>query len=258
MILPDWPAPANVLAVSTGREAPPGFSGASGGNYASFNLGDHVDDHPDAVAENRGALLSYLRRSGVGAIQWLRQVHGDEVFHAQAASPAAQPSPEADAVTTYQRGLALAIMTADCLPVLFCDRHGTQVAAAHAGWRGLCQGVLAKTVAAFSSPPETLMAWMGPAISIRHFEVGADVRDAFLEGFAGPSATDISDCFVAQSGAGNKFRADLYQLARLQLKSCGVAAIYGGQHCTFAEESQFYSYRRQPRCGRQASLIALV
>lgn len=256
MIRPDWPAPPRVLAVSTTRQPAEGMAGASVGAYARFNLGDHVGDQPAAVAANRRELLHTLRPGGVEAIQWLRQVHGTAVFPAKNA-PADEP-PEADAAITSEQGLALAIMTADCLPVLFCDRAGKQVAAAHAGWRGLCQGVLAKTVASFLSPPETLMAWMGPAISGQHFEVGAEVREAFLKDFAGPSTADISGCFIAQPGPGNKFRADLYQLARLQLKSCGVAAIYGGQHCTFAEESQFYSYRRQPRCGRQASLIALV
>ena len=257
MILPDWPAPANVLAVSTEREALSG-GGASEGDYASFNLGDHVGDHPDAVAANRRALLDDLKPRGVEAIQWLQQVHGTAVFRANEVLPNGAPPPEADAVMTDRRGLALAIMTADCLPVLFCDRRGTQVAAAHAGWRGLCQGVLAETIASFTCSPDTLMAWMGPAISIRHFEVGVEVRDTFLDVFSGPSAEDIARCFVSQPGGGDKFHADLYQLARLQLKSCGVAAIYGGQHCTFADESRFYSYRRQPRCGRQASLIALV
>lgn len=256
MILPNWPAPANVLACSTTRLGLPNDRGASTGGFAHFNLGDHVGDTPSAVAANRQRLLQHLAPAGVNAIQWLQQVHGTEVF--SATGLAVTPPPAADAAITERAGLALAVMTADCLPVLFCDRDGRQVAAAHAGWRGLCSGVLLTTLARFSCPPENLMVWLGPAISVAHFEVGAEVRDAFLKDFSGPARSELAACFRQQPECETQYCADLYQLARLQLKSQGIEAIYGGEHCTFAEEGLFYSYRRESHCGRQASIIALL
>lgn len=253
MIYPDWPAPANVLAVSTTRQAPAGAAVASCGGYAEFNLASHVGDAPAAVAANRGVLVEQFG-ADVHAVQWLNQVHGVEVF---CAGGGVGGVPDADAVICREPGQAVAVLTADCLPVLFCDRDGREVAAAHAGWRGLCNGVLVNTISAFKAPPAQLMAWLGPAISSRHFEVGAEVRADFLGRFTGPESSCVDRAFVPCAGAPDKYLADLYQLARLQLKSLGVDAIYGGGHCTVSDETLFYSYRRQPRCGRQASVIAL-
>ncbi len=253
MIYPDWPAPANVLALTTSRQLPAGAAACSRGGYAEFNLASHVGDQPAAVAANRRLLLDQLG-ADVRAIQWLNQVHGVEVF---CAVSSADNVPDADAVICREPGQAVAVLTADCLPVLFCDRGGREVAAAHAGWRGLCRGVLANTVSAFNAPPQELVAWLGPAISAQHFEVGEEVRAAFLRDFAGPGAAEIEAAFALRRGVPGKFLADLYQLARLQLNSLGIGAISGGEHCTVTEEALFYSYRRQPRCGRQASIIAL-
>ncbi len=250
MIVPDWPAPANVVALATSRQGLPGFVGHSLAPYEHFNLGDHVGDQPHAVAMNRGALGQYC--GDACALQWLQQVHGTQVHLVDEVT---ETPPEADAAITNTKGIACVVMTADCLPVLFCDREGRQVAAAHAGWRGLCGGVLVATVNAFSSPPQQLMAWLGPAISSAHFEVGAEVKDAFLQGFQFASNSEIEAAFSASLAYPSHYYADLYALARAQLLSLGVSWIGGGDYCTFAESERFYSYRRDGVCGRQASLI---
>lgn len=258
MIEPAWPAPANVLALTTSRQGLDGEPGVSLGHYASFNLAEHVQDRPEAVAANRQRLQAYIGRGGLREIQWLDQVHGTAVYRSTGGVAAA---PEADAAISSEPGRALAVLTADCLPVLLCDRAGTEVAAVHAGWRGLCNGVLRNSVAAFARPPDQLMAWLGPAISARHFEVGEEVLQRFSAHFDGPQRAAIAAAFVPRQGRDGKYLADLYQLARLQLQSLGVDAIYGGEHCTVAdtqgEEALFYSYRREPCCGRQATIIGL-
>jgi hypothetical protein len=222
--------------------------------FDTFNLGDHVGDDPAAVLINRKILLDSC--AGLSAISWLEQVHGTEIVAADA-----HLTPRADAQFTRETGMACAVMTADCLPVLFCDRAGTQVAAAHAGWRGLCAGVLEATIAQFADPSQVL-AWLGPAIGTSNFEVGAEVREQFL--MATPALTpQINTCFIPSAPfTKNKktqhYLADIYALARLRLQAAGITAIYGGGLCTVADRARFYSYRRDGRCGRMATLIYLV
>ena len=242
LIVPDWPAPPSVQAISTTRSG-----GVSLPPYDGLNLGTHVNDEPDAVAENR-------RRLRLGAALpaeplWLSQIHGVAVLNA-AQVPIGSV---ADASFCAEPGLVCAIQTADCLPVLFCDRAGRVVAAAHAGWRGLVAGVLEQTVAAMvgqGSLPDGIMAWLGPAIGPTAFEVGAEVRAAFVA--HDPAA---GNAFVAH--AQDKWLADIFLLARQRLKACGVHQIYGGGVCTFSDPARFFSYRRECNTGRQASLIWL-
>lgn len=243
VIRPEWPAPAHVCALTTTRTG-----GVSAAPFDTLNLGDHVGDDPAAVASNRNTLRDHC--AGLSAISWLEQVHGTDVVRADA-----RQVQRADAVFTRDETLACAIMTADCLPVLFCDRAGTQVAAAHAGWRGLCAGVLEKTVAQFDDPSQVL-AWFGPAIGPSNFEVGAEVREQFLN--ASPVlASRINHCFQTAEKPLH-YLADIYSLARLRLHAAGVTAVYGGGLCTVADRARFYSYRRDGRCGRLASLIYII
>lgn len=240
-ILPDWPAPARVHAAQTTR-----LGGVSAGAYASFNLGTRCGDAPDAVAENRRTLRSALRLPAEPA--WLHQVHGRRVVSLPLA---ADETPQADASMASAPGPVCVVMSADCLPVLFCDTAGRSVAAAHAGWRGLAAGVLEATVAAMPAPPAELLAWLGPAIGPQAFEVGEDVRAAFVDADPGAAA-----CFLPATP--DKYHADLYALARRRLQRCGLTRIYGGGLCTYSEAMRFYSFRRDAVCGRQASLIWLA
>lgn len=244
LIRPQWPAPAGVAALCTTRAG-----GVSIAPFDSLNLGDHVGDDPAAVADNRQRLLEAC--PGLHAIGWLQQVHGTTVVAADAAIVQT-----ADAQTTGQIGLGCAVMTADCLPVLFCDRAGRRVAAAHAGWRGLCAGVLEQTVAGFDEAGQVL-AWLGPAIGPQSFEVGAEVRAAFLEQ-AAPDQRDATALCFQPAGRPQHYLADLYRLARLRLAGVGVEAVYGGGLCTFREDTRFFSYRRATLTGRMASLIYLI
>ncbi len=234
---PDWPAPPGVRACVTTR-----LGGDSAEPFATFNLGDHVGDSPQAVAANRRRLQDVLDCRPA----WLEQVHSSVVVEA---APGDRPT--ADASWTATPGIACAVLTADCLPVLFCDLAGTRVAAAHAGWRGLAAGILEETVAAMGVPANELFAWLGPAIGPSAFEVGPEVRDAFV--FQGGEA---SGAFRPSDHPG-RFMADLYELARLRLASCGVAGVYGGGFCTVGDP-RFYSYRRAARTGRFASLVWLA
>jgi YfiH family protein len=236
---PHWPAPAHVKAVSTTRSG-----GVSQSPYDSLNLADHVGDDRTAVGENRRRLRQ--REALPAEPLWLNQVHGNRVV--DAASGGQQPS--ADASFSRQPGVVCAVMTADCLPVLFCDRAGSAVAAAHAGWRGLAAGVLEATVDALGVPPGQLLAWLGPAIGPDAFEVGAEVRESFIAEQAQAAAA-----FVARPNG--RWLADLYQLARLRLQAAGVSALYGGGFCTYADRARFYSFRRDRTTGRMASLIWL-
>ncbi|MDP3846293.1 MAG: peptidoglycan editing factor PgeF [Pseudomonas sp.] len=236
-LLPDWPAPARVRGCVTTRAG-----GVSRSPFDSFNLGDHVEDDSLSVFANRQRLQAALGC----APAWLRQVHGVQVA---AADP--RQILEADASYTAEVGVACAVLTADCLPVLFCDRAGTRVAAAHAGWRGLAGGVLEATVQAMALQPEQLLAWLGPAIGPAAFEVGAEVREAFVSKHPQADAA-----FVPSLNCG-RFMADIYALARIRLAACGVAAVYGGGFCTVSDP-RFYSYRRAARTGRFASLVWLV
>jgi YfiH family protein len=236
LLTPDWPAPARVRACVTTREG-----GVSLAPFEFLNLGDHVGDEPAAVAENRRRLTGHF---GIQPA-WLSQVHGVNVAHANPAEIA-----EADASWTSTPGIACTVMTADCLPALFCDRAGTRVAAAHAGWRGLAAGVLEATVDSLQVPGDEILVWLGPAIGAQAFEVGAEVREAFI---ATHPETDQAFVPGAQPG---KFIADIYALARLRLAAHGITAVYGGGFCTVSDQ-RFYSYRRGARTGRFASLIWL-
>ncbi len=235
-LTPDWPAPANVRACVTTRSG-----GVSVAPFDSFNLGDHVDDDPVAVTSNRQHLVDTLGCQPA----WLRQVHGIVVAEADPATVI-----EADGNWTATPGIACTAMTADCLPALFCDRAGTRVAAAHAGWRGLAGGVLEATVKALDVAPQELLVWLGPAIGPTAFEVGGEVREAFVRQHAEAVAA-----FVPSVNVG-KFMADIYQLARIRLAAIGVTAVSGGGLCTY-DDPRFYSYRRSARTGRFASLIWL-
>ncbi len=235
-LIPDWPAPAGVKACVTTRAG-----GVSLAPFDSLNLGDHVDDNPAHVAENRRRLTDRF------AIQpaWLQQVHGIVVAHADPTVVAT-----ADASWTDTPGIACAAMTADCLPVLFCDRAGTRVAAAHAGWRGLAAGVLEATLDCLAVESSQVLAWLGPAIGPQAFEVGPEVREAFM------ALHPESDQAFAPSHNAGKYLADIYQLARIRLAARGVTAVFGGGFCTVTDP-RFFSYRRAPRTGRFASLIWL-
>lgn len=236
-IEPDWPAPGRVGALVSTRRG-----GSSVGAFASLNLGTRVGDDPAAVAENRARVRALLPAEPV----WLRQVHGLDVVDAAGA----EADVTADAAFTRAPGVVCAIQVADCLPVLFCDRDGTTVAAAHAGWRGLSAGVLERTVAAFEAPADTLLAWLGPAIGPTAFEVGMDVFEAFTT--TDPQAADAFRPLPA-----GKWLADLYVLARRRLARAGVHAVYGGGLCTVSDPARFFSYRRDRVTGRQAAFIWL-
>lgn len=239
LIFPDWPAPATVRAISTTR-----LGGVSLLPYAELNLAGHVGDQPDHVAENRRRLA--LAAGLPAGPAWLDQVHGTVVVAAETvSSPVA-----ADAAWTSQPNRPCVVMTADCLPVLLCDRSGTVVAAVHAGWRGLAGGVVIAAVRQLGKPPAELLAWLGPAIGPDAFEVGEEVRAAFLALDAGNIAS------FCPSPAG-RWLADLCGLARRQLQRLGVTEIYGGDCCTFSDPARFFSYRREQQTGRMASLIWL-
>ena len=234
---PDWPAPPAVKALQTLRGG-----GCSSAPWDSFNLGDHVGDQPQCVAANRAVLRALLP----AAPCWLQQVHGTLAVDAENG-----PKPVvADAGFTHRRGRVCAVMTADCLPVLFCDRAGSVVAAAHAGWRGLAGGVLESTLAAMAVAPGEVLAWLGPAIGPAAFEVGDEVRAAFVGGIP-----DAAAAFVPVSVG--KWLADLYALARLRLQRAGVPSIHGGEACTFSDPARYFSYRRDGVTGRMATLIWL-
>ena len=235
-LIPDWPAPASVKALQTTRGG--GFSASP---YTSFNLGSHVGDAPLAVAKNRMLLSPHLPSEPV----WLNQVHGTTVVDAAAASCL----PQADACITHHRQAVCVVMTADCLPVLLCDEQGTTVGAAHAGWRGLCDGVIEATVQAMQVAPQNLMAWLGPAIGAQAFEVGAEVRAAFIA--KQPAAV------AAFTPVADKYLADIYHLARLRLHALGVTRIYGAEHCTYSDPARFFSYRRDGVTGRMGTFIWL-
>ncbi|MEG0234463.1 MAG: purine nucleoside phosphorylase YfiH [Hafnia sp.] len=238
LITPLWPAPNNVVAFNTTRKG-----GVSAQPYDALNLGTHVGDDVTVVAENRRRLKDIIAASTEPF--WLEQVHGTRVLRLDENSDRADN--QADASYTNIAGQVCAVMTADCLPVLFCNRQGTEVAAAHAGWRGLCDGVLEQTLACFDSSPEDILAWFGPAIGPTAFEVGGEVRAKFIEQDA-----DAEQAFTEH---GAKYLADIYQLARLRLRRAGVQTISGGDLCTVIDKSRFFSYRREPVTGRMAALI---
>ncbi|QCR37019.1 purine nucleoside phosphorylase YfiH [Nissabacter sp. SGAir0207] len=242
LIRPQWPVPAGVGACSTTR-----LGGVSLPPYDTLNLGAHVGDDPARVAENRQRLVEM---AGLPAMpHWLEQVHGTQVLRLEGQVPSAD-SLCADAVYTRLPGQVCAVMTADCLPVLFCSRHGDEVAAAHAGWRGLCAGVLENTLRQFRCAPADVMVWFGPAIGPQAFEVGTEVRATFMA--HDPAAE------AAFHPSGEKYMADIYQLARQRLLAAGVRQLYGGGHCTVSDPVNFFSYRRDSTTGRLATLIWLI
>jgi len=238
-ISPQWPAPSSVRAVSTTRAG-----GVSQPPFDSFNLAMHIGDVDDNVLRNRAQLREDARLPAEP--RWLRQVHGTTVVDAASAAD----RPEADGSVADRPGAVCAVLTADCLPVLLCDRRGTVVAALHAGWRGLAAGIIEAGVARMQRPPQEIIAWLGPAIGPDAFEVGDEVRAAFIGHDDGAQR-----CFRAH-GDGH-WLADIYALAARRLSALGVEEVYGGGYCTLSERGNFFSYRRDGRCGRMASLIWL-
>ncbi len=236
-LIPDWPVPGNVRSLQTTRNG-----GQSVAPYDTFNLGEHVGDVRQTVARNRQRLAQYLPTEPV----WLKQVHGIEVANADRADCV----PQADAAIARQRGAVCVVMTADCLPVLLCDEAGTVVAAAHAGWKGLAAGVIEATVQEMGIAPQKLLAWLGPAISQREFEVGEEVRDVFRAHHA-----QAGEAFLP--GVTGKWMADIYLLAHQRLHALGISRVYGGEHCTFGDSTRFFSYRRDGITGRMGTFIWL-
>ena len=265
----DWPAPPGVRALTTTRHG----LGVSQPPFDTFNLGSRCGDAAEAVADNRRQLEAALRLPSPP--HWLRQVHGIDVVRFETPPPAnpgrgwegvalaevdekgtpPQPSPafagageeQADAAVTATPGIVLAILTADCLPVVVAARDGSEIGAAHAGWRGLSAGVLEATVAAMQTPADWLVAWMGPAAGPPAYEIGQEVFDAFVSKDAGASAA------FAPTRPGH-WMVDLYALARRRLAAAGVTAVHGGEHCTISDASRFFSHRRDQRSGRIATL----
>ncbi|UEP26467.1 MULTISPECIES: peptidoglycan editing factor PgeF [unclassified Burkholderia] len=266
-VQPDWQVSPRVRALITTRDG-----GVSDGPYGRWqdgaelpggmNLGLHTGDDPTHVAANRARLLAL---AGQSRAAWLEQVHGARIVRAdeviEAASAAAAPV-QADASVTDRAGAVCVVMIADCLPVLLCDAHGRAVGAAHAGWRGLAAGIIEQTAARVAAlaggGADEVHAYLGPAIGPQAFEVGADVRDAFLDTAAQSEHDETRQAFVAIDGAPGKFLADLHALARLRLARAGVAHVSGGSACTVTEQARFYSYRRDRVTGRMAAAIWLA
>jgi YfiH family protein len=236
-IVPDWPAPERVRALITTRSG-----GGSVGPYASMNLGLRVGDDPAVVDANR----RFLQRFLPGEPKWLNQVHGTAVV---AAETIVHPV-EADASVATSLGCVCAIMVADCLPILLANHGGSVVAAAHAGWRGLAGGVIENTIQALGTPPRNLLAYLGPAIGPSAFEVGDEVRAAFV-------AIDPGARYAFRPHKPDKWLADLFALARQRLASAGVLNVYGGGQCTYSDAAHFFSHRRDKVSGRMAALIWL-
>lgn len=248
-IAADWPAPANVRAFTTLRTGP----GVSVAPFDRFNLGLGCGDEPAHALQNRERLRAEFALPAAPC--WLQQVHGVQVHRFDEAgaegamsSIADAIAPVADAAVTDLADTVLAVLTADCLPVLFCNESGTEVAAAHAGWRGLAGGILEATVQAMESPPESLLAWLGPAAGPRAYEIGPEVRAAFVDRDA-----DAAIAFTATRDG--HWLVDLYALARQRLASAGVHRVFGGGLCTISDPQRFYSHRRDQRTGRMASLV---
>ena len=235
-IIPEWNAPPGVRALCTTRTG-----GASVGPYASLNLASHVNDDAEHVEQNRAILMQALNLDSQP--EWLEQTHSTTVIDLDG-----QASRQGDAAFTTTPGKVAVVLTADCLPVLFCNRAGDQVAAAHAGWRGLLNGILEQTVNCMQSAPDQLLAWLGPAIGPARFEVGEEVREGFVQ-----QHSHTVDYFTPTRPG--HYLADLYAIARLRLSSLGLIDISGGDFCTYTDVTRFYSYRRDRETGRQASLI---
>ncbi|MBT5232216.1 MAG: peptidoglycan editing factor PgeF [Methylococcales bacterium] len=239
----EWPHHPRVKALSTTR-----LGGCSKAPYSSLNLGDHVQDDPGCVEQNRQALVSQANLPVEP--MWLQQTHSQIVIE----SEAWQPKIEADGSIARAAGAVCLVMTADCLPILLADQNGSVVSAVHAGWRGLCDGILETAVGQMAIDPAQIHVWIGPAISGRQFEVGAEVRQAFLDAI--PNIVQpVEFAFVA--GKTGHYMADLVKIATLRLNALGVHSVHGGQWCTYENEAQFFSYRRDGVTGRMATLIWL-
>ena len=236
-MVPDWPAPSNVHALQTTR-----VGGVSRAPYDTLNLGSHVGDDPLNVAANRQLLSPFVPSEPV----WLNQVHGTLTIDAETAGCA---PPDADASYTRQGNVVCATMTADCLPLLFCNQAGTEVAAVHAGWKGLLDGVIESALDKMQSKPSEILVWLGPAIGPQAFEVGSEVRDAFIKKLA------LAE--TAFQPHGEKWLGDIFMLARQRLAERGVTQVYGGGICTYSNPERFFSFRRDNVTGRMATLIWL-
>ena len=250
VLVPNWPAPASIRALVTTRTG-----GVSEAPYDSLNLGKHVGDTPDKVSENRARLRQLLPSEPI----WLEQVHGTRVWHSG-------EDYQADAAISAELNQVITVLTADCMPVFFCNRAGNIVGVAHAGWRGLCAGVLENTVQALCEKSlalgqtlarEDILVWLGPAIGPSCFEVGNEVREQFIDAARLMGAVFPLESFQAIPGNPQKYWANLYLLARSRLKNAGIQAIYGGEFCTFTQSEQFFSHRRDGVSGRFAALIWL-
>ena len=251
VVVPNWPAPASIRALVTTRTG-----GVSEAPYDALNLGKHVGDAPEKVIENRARLRQLLPSEPI----WLEQVHGSRVWHSG-------ENFQADAAISAELNQVITVLTADCMPVFFCNRAGSLVGVAHAGWRGLCAGVLENTVQALCEKSlalgqtlvrEDILVWLGPAIGPSCFEVGNEVREQFIDAARLTGAVFPLESFQAIPGNPQKYWANLYLLARSRLKYAGIQAIYGGDFCTFTQSEQFFSHRRDGVSGRFAALIWLA
>ncbi len=265
-----WPAPDNIVALSTCR-----FNGFSQPPFDEFNLAQHVGDSEEAVNANRRQLIKSCE--GLESIQWLSQIHGKTIVDLPIGDSTAsnadvsntstantryfykevseQNVPEADAAYTTVQSIACAVLTADCLPLVFCDESGSEIAAVHAGWRGLASGILESTVDRFCADESQLLVWIGPAISQANFEVGSEVREAFMDTATKTSSDLIDKSFKKNPLRPNHFFADLTEIARIRLAQAGVEKVYCANLCNYALSEQFFSYRRDPITGRIATLI---
>lgn len=239
-IVPDWPAPGRVRAASSTRTG-----GTSGGPWRSLNLADHVADDAEAVSRNRARLRRELELPEEP--RWLVQRHGARVVEV---GPAPDRAP-ADGIVAREPGAVCAVLAADCMPVLLCDRDATVVAALHAGWRGVAAGIVEAGVRALGVDPGELVAWLGPAIGPGRFEVGPDVRGAILAG-----DPDGGEAFRPAGGT-DRWRADLERIVRRRLARCGVGSVHGGGYCTASDPGRFFSHRRDGVTGRMATLVWL-
>ncbi len=246
LFIPDWPAPENVIACITTRKG-----GHSAPPYGHNNLGVHVGDSLEKVQQNRRELCDTLGL--VKLPQWLEQIHGVKVVNAKNDGLVRT----ADGSYSNEPGQACVVMTADCLPILLCDQKGTQVAAIHCGWRSLAKGITTRALDKFTCPPKNILAYLGPAISQAKFEVGMEVLEAFFKAArSAKHADDIAKAFISAQRPFH-FYADIYALARAELRALGVTQIYGGGACTYSDSERFYSYRRDGVTGRMASVIWL-
>jgi hypothetical protein len=258
LISVSWPVASSVKAFVSTRKG-----GVSQPPFDGFNLATHVGDDIKAVMTNRQYLASALQTAADGdlaALVWGEQVHGLDVcslplVSSQSSAGDDDVSPQADAFYTDVPCQPCLVMTADCLPVFFCNKDGNEVAVAHAGWKGLAAGVLEATVAKFTAPPEQITAWLGPAIGPGKFEVGAEVRAAFCDHPSASTAQREALAAAFSPSAAGKYQADIYALARIRLQGAGLQAIYGGGFCTVSEKDRFFSYRRDGETGRMASII---